>query len=97
MFELLAAGRPVIAYPSEWPESVAVAQRVGAKFEVCVTPKQLIDAWTRAADDWDLAPAPAIADALGWDRFAGELERLFENLVYQRKVNNRSPADDASA
>ena len=60
-------------------------------------PAQLVDAWTRAAGDWDVAPATAIAVALGWDRFAGELERLFENLVNERKLNTRAPAGDAPA
>jgi hypothetical protein len=84
LFELLAAGRPVIAYPREWDESVSLARNAGAKLEVCATAAELVDAWSRYTSDLELARPVEIRGALGWPRFVVELEALFESLVTPR-------------
>jgi hypothetical protein len=74
--ELLAAGRPVIAFPTEWNESIAMARGAGATLQVCRTPAALMQAWSRAQETAGETARSDFGAALGWARFAEGLEQV---------------------
>ncbi len=76
LFELLAAGRPVIAFPMEWDESVEIARHAHAALRVCRTPAALREAWSHASDTSDEPGRAGLGAALGWPRFTLELEQI---------------------
>lgn len=81
LFELLATGRPVIAYPWEHEESIEAAKQVGAILHVCRTATELIQAWESSMFVGTLPDVSAMEVLLGWPKFAVELERVFTDVL----------------
>ena len=80
--ELLAARRPVVAFPADHPEAVELARRAGVPFANCTTPddveRALDEALARRSDDSPVAPG---LEELRWDRQAEALERVLRDAA----------------
>ena len=84
LLELLVAGRPVVCYPGEHPESVQLAAAIETGFHVCADVGQLITAFNTIWNTLSVKGVAARPPAWRWDDFAIELEQFFAGLVQQR-------------
>lgn len=84
LLELIACGRPVIAYPGELEESVLLARRFGGDLRVCADQAALADTLQALwRDRQRRSPHAAAFDpgALSWDAFAADLEQALTAAV----------------
>lgn len=84
MLELLATRRPVISFPGELPESIALAQQAGGELLACESDEQLTAAFETMWQRWkagDLHGRDVDLTALDWDAGAAKLEAFFAQDV----------------
>ena len=86
--ELLAARRPIVAFPPDHAEAVEIAAGAGGAFANCTDVADV----ARALDDALAAfgrdapsPAPAGLEELTWDNQAARLETLLEGVARARR------------
>lgn len=92
LLELLACGRPVIAYPGEHDESIELARRVGGSLSPCEDGAQLRAALEKAWRSWRDGASPAKApdvSEFSWDASAVHLERLMLDIIAERRRKSR--------
>ncbi|MEJ5207448.1 MAG: hypothetical protein WCX93_06260 [Burkholderiaceae bacterium] len=81
LLELLVAGRPVVCFPREHPESRQLAGGSTTGFHECATLDELVTAFDTL---WKERAAPTASNQLPawrWDDFSVELEKFFASLV----------------
>lgn len=85
LLELLVAGRPVIVFPGEHAESLALVASCSTPFHLCETPMQLQDAIQKA---WAMChtelPSNRVAPQWRWDDLALGLDSFFVERVAKR-------------
>ena len=86
LLELLVAGRPVVCYPSEHPESVQLAASIETGFYVCPDTTALIMAFTSAWQHPIAARQSPQPPAWRWDDMAEGLDAFFASIM-----NKESP------
>jgi hypothetical protein len=84
--ELLAARRPVVAFPADHPEALDLARRADVPFANCTTPDDVARALDAAlARRDDNSPAAPGLEALTWDSQAAVLERVLRDAATRRR------------
>ena len=84
LLELLVAGRPLVCYPDEHPESRRLAAEIDTGFHVCADADALVTAFRTIQDTARVEAAASPPPAWRWDDFAVGLEQLFEELTQKR-------------
>lgn len=84
LLELLVAGRPLVCYPDEHPESRQLATEVDTGFHVCVDADALVTAFSTIHDTATAEATASPPPAWRWDDFAVGLEQFFEELTQER-------------
>ena len=77
MLELCACRRPIIAFPGEHAESIAIAKAVGGGLNPCADTADVVAALDRIYADWASGRgfiAETRLDSVGWDAMAAKLE-----------------------
>ena len=85
--ELMACRRPLIAFPGEYPETVALAGRVGGDLRICSDAAQLAATLDTIWDAWRNDAIPATdpdLSSVNWDAGAAQLERVFATAIAAR-------------
>lgn len=85
--ELMACRRPVISFPGEYRETVALAERVRGDLRSCTDEAQLAATFDAIWDAWRAGAIPATDPDLSpvsWDAGAAQLERLFATALTKR-------------
>jgi len=77
LLELLAAGRPILAYPGETDESQAIAKSVKGVFFACADQKQIHQALDQAQSTSRFLPDKAALNQFSSQHQAGRLVELF--------------------
>jgi glycosyltransferase involved in cell wall biosynthesis len=95
LLELLVAGRPVICFPGETDESLALSRSFRTPLFSCASAGELHDGFSRA---WQLRGEPRATSPRSpwcWASRAAELEAVFESVLAGRRVaggERRAPA-----
>jgi len=80
LLELLACGRPVLAFPSEHPESIGLVSEVGGDMVIADSADALVKALRRILTDWAAGTIGGeIVDSgqrFSWPNQAADLERV---------------------
>ncbi len=79
VFELFAAGRPIVCYPAETAETTGLAAEVGARFYSCGTPDALANAFATTLGQTEPGGRSIDLQALArysWEEQAKALERI---------------------
>ena len=84
IFELFAAGRPILCYPGESDEAATIAEQMGADFYRCGSGEDLIEAFEQT-----LGPKAATAGTLNreklalysWEEQGARLEAVFKDVL----------------
>lgn len=88
LLELLACGRPVMAFPEERLESRELAAALDAPFDVPNTPEAVAECLARAQAAWTARPAAARAGAgragLSWPERTRILEQVLIRAAHSR-------------
>jgi len=88
LLELLACGRPVIAFPGEHEESIALARRLGGELHPCSDASELSNALDCAWTDWrggvENTHGKVDAGALSWSAMTDDLEAFLLEAVASR-------------
>jgi len=79
--ELIAAGRPIVAYPGETAETRDMAAEVGASLFVCEKPGQVADALGIVRAGTLPAPPSEGLAAFTWEARARVLESVFQRVA----------------
>ena len=81
--ELLAARRPIIAFPSDHDEANDIVDRAEGIFHNCRSENEIADGLSDALNRFErnASPVPAGLRQFGWDAQAVELEKLFARVV----------------
>ena len=84
--ELLAARRPIIAFPTDHIEASELAARAGGEFFECRTAAHLSQALEKGLMQYFAKekPVPEGLERLTWDAQVAELEKVFERVVAKR-------------
>ncbi len=85
--ELMACRRPLIAFPGEYPETVALAGRVGGDLRICSDAAQLAATLDTIWDAWRNDAIPATdpdLSSVNWDAGAAQLERVLTTAIAAR-------------
>ncbi|WP_166140905.1 glycosyltransferase family 4 protein [Methylosinus sp. RM1] len=89
LLELLACRRPVVAYPGEHEESVALARMVGGSLCLCADSIDVAAALDDAWKSWAGAPRRSVSievDAFSWDMMTARLETLMLEAIDERSM-----------
>jgi hypothetical protein len=85
LLELIACRRPLISFPGEHSESIALASEFGGELFPCADAQQLKSAFSSVWENWSSPPQdepPEVAcDRLTWDAMAVDLERFLFEIV----------------
>ena len=84
--ELLAARRPIIAFPPDHAEAAELAERAGASFQDCRSAENVAQALDTALAEYE-APERPVSDGLeglSWAALSKDLEELFERVLVER-------------
>jgi len=85
--EMLASGRPVVAFPGEFDETTSLATAVHGVLHRPATSDDLAAMLSSLHRQWldgTLGTGSAAADAFSWDAGAAQLERTFEKVLRLR-------------
>jgi glycosyltransferase involved in cell wall biosynthesis len=92
LLELLACGKPVVAFPREGQESLDLAIRVGGDLRVIEGPAQLASELVSLHAGWKekagRTAASPVMDAFTWRSQSSVLEAVLENVV--RRYSSRN-------
>jgi glycosyltransferase involved in cell wall biosynthesis len=81
LLELLACGRPVIAFPGEAPESMALAAQTDTLFVACSDERALHEALNQAWRERAVGPRTPPVQHWRWQALAGQLEAFFQTIL----------------
>ena len=84
--ELLAARRPILAFPPDHSEATDLAERTGGSFHHCRSAAHLAASLDEALAEYEGPEKPVHAglDGLTWAAQAAELEKVFERVLARR-------------
>jgi glycosyltransferase involved in cell wall biosynthesis len=88
--ELLAARRPILAFPPDHAEATDLAERTGGSFHQCRSAAHLAESLDEAFAEYE-APERPVDDeleSLTWAAQAAELEKVFERVLAKRPKTN---------
>jgi hypothetical protein len=84
--ELLAARRPILAFPPDHVETTVLAERTGVSFHQCRSSEHIIEALDEALAEYE-APEATVnegLESLTWAAQAAELEKVFQRVLTKR-------------
>lgn len=85
LLEMLACGRPVICFPVEKQESLALTTQIDTKFTSCSSPEEIRNALESAWVQRTVSRSEMKSPQWRWDDFAENLENVFLKLALARE------------
>ncbi len=84
--ELLAARRPILAFPPDHAEATDLAERTGGSFHQCRSAAHIADSLDEALSAYEAPEQPVNngLESLTWAAQAAELEKVFERVIAKR-------------